>query len=182
MEQKNLNLLVLGFLTLIVGLALIGTIASNTLSVTTRTSVYDESFDLGPAKAGTADLSVNESLAASNMTLEYAPSGWQAVDSDSGCNVVASVIVGNSTLALTLDTDYEVFLDKGIIHFLNTTDTASAFGNTSVVDYTYCADDYLNSNFGRSVQKLIPGFFALALLGVSLLIFYSIGKSEGILN
>lgn len=172
--SNTVQKLILGFLVLIVGLALIGTVASNSLVVTEKTTVYDEVIDVSSARVG-ADLSINETL--SNFTVTNVPSGWKVDD----CPIV-QLAYGNDSVTLALATDYEVFLSEGILHVLNTTDTNGSLGNTTYFDYTYCADGYLNIAWGRTILNLVAGFFALALLGASVGIFYSIGKDTGIIK
>jgi len=65
---------------------------------------------------------------------------------------------------------------------LNTTTTNNSMGNTTYFDYTYCADGYMNIAWGRTILNLVAGFFALALLGASVGIFYSIGRDTGIIK
>ena len=53
--------------------------------------------------------------------------------------------------------------------------------NNALVDYTYCNEGYMDSSWGRTVINLVPGFFALAILGASLLLFYSVAKDFDII-
>jgi hypothetical protein len=179
MEQKSLNLLIVGFLTLILGLALIGTVASNVLDKTQKIDVSNEGYNLtdigcfqGGQVNGTGD-------ADCNITVTNAPTGWKSYD----CPLTRVVVTNNSGTALTLDTDYSVYVSTGVIQMFNTTDTeVTVNAEEMLIDYTYCGDEYLTSEFGRSTSNLIPGFFALALLGISLLLFYSVAKAEGVFN
>ena len=166
------NKLILAFLTLIIGIVFVGVIATSSLAVTTTTVVTDEGINIGSA---VVDGQVNESL--SNFTLTNVPSGWQAQSTD--CNAISVSAYGNVTEDFTLNTDYEVFGADGIIHVLNTTTTENG-GNSTLVDYTYCADDYLHLNWGRTLVNLIGGFFAIALLLISVGLFYSVAKDNNI--
>ena len=66
---------------------------------------------------------------------------------------------------------------------LNTTDTnATGLGEDVILGYTFCPDDYLNSTWGRSVLATVPGFFALALLGVALWMFYAVFRNVGLMS
>jgi len=175
MASNTVQKLILGFLVLIVGLALIGSVASNGLLVTTKTTVYNEVIDVSSARDIGGDLSINETL--SNFTVTNVPSGWKVYDCP-----ITQLAYGNDSVTLTLTTDYEVFPVQGVIHVLNTTDTNHSLGNTTYFDYTYCADGYINIAWGRTILNLVAGFFALALLGASVGIFYSIGKDTGIVK
>ncbi len=180
MEQKNIQLLILAFVFLVVGSALIVSIASSTNAVVDKNTALDESHDISGGIIG--DLQeVNESNVASNITVTYAPSGWKINDCPLTNVVVENSSAGTYT-ALSEGTDYNLFASTGIIQMLNTTKTDGGDFNTTYVSYTYCGDDYLNSSWGRAVITTVPGFFALALLGVSLWLFYSVFRSIGIIR
>ena len=184
MESKNINYLVMAFVFLILGAALIGQVATNTNERTSKTNVYDETFDLealGCINATGGGMVNFTADADCNVTLANAPSSWKTTDCP-----VASVVVENTTAgtytALTEGTDYDLFASTGIIHFLNTAATDAGDFNTTYVSYNYCADEYLNSSWGRTVLNLVAGFFALALLGVVLWLFYGVFRSTGLIK
>ena len=176
MESKNVNYLVMAFVFLIIGIALIGSIATQVNAQTDKTVVTNEVIDIGSARMGLSGYgSIN--LSVSNFTVANVPTDWKPSD----CPVVFSTF-SNGTYDLILNTDYEVFGDEGKIFVLNTSATNGSLSNTTYISYTYCADDYLNSSWGRSVLVTVPGFFALALLGVALWMFYMVFASTGLLK
>ncbi len=181
MENKDINYLVLGFVFLIIGIALIGSIAGEVNKRVDKLTVVDESNDLTGCVVpigGTLLFGVDESAAACNITVTNLPTGWKVVDCP-----LTSVVVGNATLDFTDGTEYNNLLASvGVIQMLNVTTTQFGYVNTTLVDYTYCADDYLNTSWGRSVLVTVPGFFALALLGVALWLFYAVFRSANLLN
>lgn len=180
MESKNVNYLVMAFVFLIIGVALIGTVASEVNSKASKTLVYDEADDLSGcmvAVGGSMLFSVNESSADCNISVTNAPSGWKSDDCP-----LTGVAFGNATLDWTSGTDYQVVPATGVIALKNTTATQQGYANSTVADYAYCADGYLNSSWGRSVLLTLPGFFALALLGVSLWLFYTVFRNTGIIK
>lgn len=175
MLSGSVSKLILAFVTLLLGVVLIGTVATNALAVTDKTTVTDESWNL--ATACIVGNQVNESDADCNITVTNAPTGWKSNDCP-----LASVVVTNSTpYTFTLDTDYYLFTSTGIVQMLNTTSTRAGHANTTLVDYKYCGDNYLNSSFGRTGVNLVPGFFGLALLLTSVGLFYNVAKEEGII-
>lgn len=179
-SSKNANYLVLAFVFLIVGVALLGSVATSTNERTSKTDVTGESFDLVALGCVVATLDggqVNESSTNCNITVTYPPTSWKVQDCP-----LASVTVRNSTTDFTATTDYNLFEVSGVVQMLNTTDTQEGFANTTLGDYTYCTDDYLNSTWGRAVLNTVPGFFALALLGVSLWLFYAVFKDNKIIS
>ncbi len=52
--------------------------------------------------------------------------------------------------------------------------------NTYNVSYTFEGDEYVVGSRNRTILNLVPGFFALALLGIGIGLFYAVGKREGI--
>lgn len=178
MEKKEVNYLIAAFVFLIVGIALIGAVASGVNVVTDRTNVADEFVDISSSKVGQLEGRVNESI--SNYTLINNPTGWKSIECP-----LAVFSIENATdddYTLILGTDYELFNFEGIVRFLNSSTMNVTLGNNTYVTYTYCADGYLDSSWGRSVLNTVPGFFALALLGISLWLFYSVFASVGILK
>lgn len=179
MEQKNINYLILAFVFLIVGVALIGAIATSTVDRTEKDTSFDESTNLATSCIVGSDQSVNESNSACNITVTYYPTGWKTNDCPLTSIVVENTSAGTYT-ALTEGTGYNLFASTGVIQMLNDTSTDDGDFNTTYVSYTYCADDYLNSSWARTVLNTVPGFFALALLAVSLWLFYQVFSSVGV--
>ena len=186
MEQRELNYLILAFVFLIVGSVLVGVIAKNTNQRIDKAVVSDETFNLASSCmgfniSGTGLWEINESNPACNVTVSNYPTGWKVQDCP-----VSSVVVANTTdltyPALVEGTDYKLFPSTGLIQMLNTSSTDNGDFNTTYVDYKYCANDYLNSSWGRSILTTVPGFFALALLGLSLWLFFSVFRSLGIIK
>ena len=171
--------LVLAFVTLLLGVVLIGTVAQGALDRTTKAIVTDEAGSLSACYAGssTAD-QVNESVAACNFTVTNAPTGWiQTENLD-----LENVVVDNGTgTPLTVTTDYNLFADTGIIQFKNTTATDDSVGNATTFSYEYYRSDYMNLTWGRTLLQLISGFFAIALVGIAVGLFYSVAKDFGII-
>jgi len=190
MEQKNVALLVGAFVALLIGVVLIGTIASSTNAVTEKTIASAETTNLYGNGCWHVSSSVGQVNGTEdvncNITVTNAPTGWRT-ESAEGCGIGSVIVTNSSGNALTVDTDYRVFAYSGIIQMLNTTKTSSAATglgplNTTLVYYDYCGTDYVNSSFGRSATDLIAGFFALALLIVSVGLFYQVLKNEGLTN
>lgn len=181
-----MNYLVLAFIMLVVGSVFAAQIATSTNEKTDKTIAYDESYDLVAAGCinATEGGTINGTQdAGCNITVAHAPTGWKLYDTDS-CPLT-NVVVNNGSTAvanLVAGTDYNAFLDVGIIQMLNTTDTDEGFYNTTVIDYTYCGDEYINSTWARTVLDLIAGFFVLALLGGSLWLFYNVFRDAGIIK
>jgi hypothetical protein len=166
--------LVLAFVTLLIGVVLIGTISTEGLSKTTKTVVVDESIDYSQRMVGNG--TVNESAA--NDTLANVPTTWKVSD----CLITDINITNGSGTQWTADTDYILVGDTGVFSVLNTTLTnfSENFGNISLVDYNYCGDDYMNLSWGRTLINLVPGFFGIAILLTSVGLFFSVAKDYGI--
>ena len=181
MEQKNIALLVGAFVSLIIGVMLVSTIAGQTNEVTKKVTAI-ESYNLWSNGCWNVTYSqVNGTDDADcNLTLQNIPTGWRAND----CPIEEIVVADELEVAFVLNTDYYLFNDE-IVQMLNTSRTnGTALGplNTTNIRYDYCNEDYLNSSFGRSITDIIAGFFAIALLVISVGLFYQVLKNEGLTN
>ena len=172
MGMDSTSKLLLAFVTLILGAVLIGTIATNTQAISTLIDVTNEEIDITTARIYGSANNINVSV--STFTIDNPPTSWKVED----CPIVFGDY-GNSTTVWTLDTDYTVGASAGTIHVLYLHNILSS-SNLTYSDYEYCGDDYLNLGWGRTLVNLIGGFFALALLGISAGLFYSIAKDNGI--
>ena len=166
----------MAFVALIIGVALIGSVATQTNLATDKLVIANGAHDISAARNASSGTDINESDPDSYVTVTNYPSGWKITDCP-----LTSVVHGNASVHFTLGSDYTVVLSTGIIHVLETSVTGNST-NATLADYTYCGDDYLNSGWGRSIIGLIAGFFAIALLGVSLFMFYNIFKSTGLIK
>ena len=182
MASDKMNNLVIGFVAILLGVVLLGAIATGVLAVTDKEIVYDEQFDLVALTCvnATAGGIYNNTFAPCNLTVANAPTvgTWKEDDCP-----IASVVVTNTSAgtyaALTSGTDYILYASAGIIDMENTTSTQT-FTNDTYITYSYCGDDYLNQAWSRTVLNLIAGFFALAVMGVGIGLFYSVYKDAGI--
>ncbi len=186
MELTHVNKLFAGFVALIIGIVLITSIATGTLAATDRTIVSAEPFalvTLGCANATGGGI-FNDTNAACTFTLAKQPAGgtWQAADTN--CGDLASISVENNSASLytaaTSGTDYDFYSGNGSIHMKNTTTTQGADyksagdWNTTYITYTYCGDGFLSQDWSRTVLNLVAGFFALAVMGVGIALFYNV--------
>ncbi len=179
--------IVLAFVTLLVGVILVGVVASETIARTDKTIISNETITID---AQTAWNVTGAGGCVSNQTYEHypanGPTGWKTTDCP-----LTSVEFGNAnstgSSGWTLDTDYQIDLATGNVTLLNTTKVNDICSNdegntnTTYIDYTYCSDDYLNLSWGRTVLDLVAGFFAIAILMISVGLFYSIGKDANII-
>jgi len=166
-----INKLIFAFVTLILGIALLSQISVLTNDTTGKTSIRNES------------ITILKNVTDVNLTKVYqlaqSPSGWKLQD----CPLTALVLTNTTdNTHWTLTTDYTVNLANGTLLLKNTTATRLTVNNLTYANYEYCADDYLNSSWGRTMVNLIAGFFAIALLLVSIGMFYSVAKESGIVG
>lgn len=175
MSLSTTQKLVLAFVTLILGVVLIGSVATQSLAVTDKKNAVAETYDLTTRGCYQGEWVNGTSDADCNITVTYAPTSWKQQDCP-----LTSVAAKNSTgTVLTLNTDYKLFDTIGIVQMLNTTATKNTSLGSVLLDYTYCRDDYMNSSFGRTGINLVSGMFGLALLLTAVGLFYSIVKEEG---
>ena len=110
-----------------------------------------------------------------------AATGWRSDSSEcADGSIISGTYTNSSGDAYTAATDYTVSTD-GYITLLNT-DAINRTDNTVMIaNNANCADDYLTQGWQRNIINLVPGFFALAILGIGLWLFYSVAKAEGLL-
>jgi len=168
--------LIMAFVTLIIGISLLGVIATTGLGVTDQTVTGNETLDLVQFK-NLANTSQINTTATATLTNGYATTDWQYDD----CSIAVTLLALNNGTAATVTTDYIVG-GNGEINLTNAdfwwTESAS---NTTYITYTYCQDEYMTLSWGRTLLGIVPGFFAIALLMVSLALFYSVARETGII-
>ena len=172
---STIQKLLLAFITLIIGLVLVGSIAVSTDDMTSYASTTGESHALN-----TNGTQLNTSIMVGGAyTVTNRPTGWKA----ESCPLTAFSLSNTSGSVLTVDTDYRVYLANGTFTLVSPITAEATLAlyptNTSNVAYQYCGDDYMQG-WGGTILDLIPGFFALAILIFSVGMFYSIAKDTGI--
>jgi len=162
----NVEVFIVLFVGIIVGLALMTPIINTTNKLTSKQTTTNKSVDVTTAYIDSDD--VNESI---NFTI-YSQSDWKKSD----CPLTSVAIRNGAGTALTKNTDYKLYTSEGVFSLVNTSKTIpSATSNLTYVDYTYCADGYNTDSSSRSIAGLVLIFTALALLGFVL-------EKSGIIN
>lgn len=167
--------LVLAFVTLLLGVVLIGVIATNSLVVTDRKVIGDENEIVTADDDNVSRINTTEVHTVTNF-----PTTWKTAD----CPLASITIKQVDGDELADSTDYTFDSSAGSWVFISTVDSDALLNgssNLSTVSYSYCGDDYLNIGWGRNILNLVSGFFALAVLGASIGLFYSIAKDTGML-
>ena len=164
---------------IIVSLALIVAVANGSDAVTGKINVVSEVVDISDARneSGTTfDLNYSVDIIINSDNI---PTGWKLTD----CPISTFSMTNLSGYDMISGTDYDFVSTTGVLNFLNTaTSNNSGMSNTTYASYDYCQDGYLNIAWGRSIMNLIAGFFALAILGLGLGLFYSVAKDAGIIG
>jgi len=126
---------------------------------------------------------VNTSYQIIPTVVSDAASGWKSEISECKAGTIISGTYTNSSGdELGAVTNYTVDTTTGYITLINTAMT-NRTDFTSIIAYNdECPDGYLTAGWQRSLINLVPGFFALAIMGIGLWLFYSIAKEEGILG
>ncbi len=178
MSMSSMNKLIAAFVMLILGVVFATQIATLGQEITTTTYVSSENHLVaGTIATGKNQTEINGTIV---YTLTNAPTGWKVDD----CPITGFVLTNNSGTALTVTTQYVLTASAGTFTLvddgvLNTTIDGN---NNTIASYNYCGDDYMNLTWGRTSINLVPGFFALALLLISVGLFYSVAKETGLLN
>ena len=170
-QSNTMILLIILFVTIILGISLITSVANTKAKQTNLMEAADEITDLSATGCLVPALGhVNESNALCNITAGnwYSAGDWRL--SASPC-YLTSVVVGNATDDLTVNTDYIVYDESGIVQMLNTTDTHnSSIGNVIYEDYSFCDSGYLTSAGDRGLANLWVTMMVLVLLIVAIMV------------
>ena len=175
--------LILAFFMILIGVIAVGVIATESQDATSFTRANDEILTFTPLNHSTSQ--GNETLILTNV-----PTGWMEFDSGNDCWISSFRLknqTGNGGVNLSSTTDYTLNANNGTLLLLNSStgalyDIINVSGqNVTYADYSYCATDYLNSGWARTVLRLVAGFFALGVLGSGLWIFYSVAKETNII-
>jgi hypothetical protein len=174
---STIQKLMLAFVTLIIGLVLVGQVAISTSSLTAYTANTQTSSFASARIAGGA---INESVYFYPTHFIEAASGWRA--DTSGCSsedISTSVSITNSSGGAFVDGVDVIINTAGSYTLLNTDKVNGTTNNVTLVSLQYCPDGYI-SGWSGTVLALVPGFFALALLIFSVGMFYSLARDAGI--
>ena len=169
--------MIVAFVTLILGIALISAIATQSLASTTPTSVSNEQINVSSAivNASYVNTSVDFDLAHAYV----GTNAYKATDFGSACYIIPTVTNSTNASNVYVDpTDILRYTD-GTFSLKNTSRVLSG-GTILNATYTYCGNDYISQSWGRDVLNLVGGFFAIALMLVGVGLFYSISKDYGL--
>jgi len=172
MESKNITILIAAFLAIIVGISLIGVVATESNAKVDLVNVSGESIDYSAtreAETGAVDTTA--------VLIANPPTGWRITECP-----ITNFVLYNDSGSLTNVADYVFTASTGSIAFNNTANVNTSLTNTTTATYTYCTADYLTQSWQRTIISLVPGFFALALMAIGVGLFYKVLKEEGILG
>ena len=174
MEKSSVTMLIGAFVALMIGVSLVGVVATQGNEITNTITISGEEIDYTSAVQdnGTINSSVEFSINSDNI-----PDGWRINECP-----ISSFDLYNSSSSLTLTTDYTFDTVTGVITFENSGNVNGTATNVTTATYVYCGKEYLTQGWNRTIINLVPGFFALALMGVGVGLFYSVMKKEGILG
>lgn len=171
--------LILGFVALLLGAVLIGTLATQGLAVTDKKVIASEVHNVLPTYAtGRNTTDINPTIV---YTLTNNPTTWKITD----CPITNFVLKNSSGSSFTDTTDYVFTASAGTYTLVNSATAVATLplaNNNTYASYTYCGDDYMNSTWGRSGINLVAGFFALAIMAVGVGLFYSVAKDTRLIN
>ena len=184
MDQRNTALLITGFVVILIGAVLIGTVASEEQDLTTKDRINNESHTFYCVNSSAVNASGVLGVNVTYSVTEAPLNTWKQAD----CPLTNFVLQAVNGTTLTLNTDYNVDLSIGNYSLISdaplTMDEMCDAGeaNTTHASYTHCPDNYLNSSFGRTMLDIVPGFFAIAILGIGIGLVYKVMRNEGILG
>jgi len=189
MDKQSVSMVILAFLTLIIGVSLLVTASGEIANVAQTVNVQNETLDISDAVELTGAGVGFYNFSFANLTGDGTTTS--EFDEASGCVTAISNASGAAAGSyLTVTTDYIAYCNpttagqgRGVFHFTNTTKVQN-FANVSTanltnISYRYITANYLKTRWNRTVLNLVPGFFAIALLIVSVGMFYAVAKREG---
>lgn len=174
--MEAVSKLVLAFVMLIVGVALLGQIATSGSDVTT-VKTYTDTLSVAAARANLTK-GVNETMSFTPLATYPFVGNWK--DGYSECQAQTITVTNATGTAYEDPTDYVYTYNANTLTLVNSTNTVAG-GNSLLITYDYCPDTYLTQGWSRTSINLVPGLFAIALLGVSVGLFYSLAKDAGII-
>ncbi len=178
MEKSHVQILIGGFIAILLVAVLIGTIASETQTKTTKGYQLNATFDI----TGFKTLFNNTINTSYTKLLAKGYPGADVRTDTAACNIDDLVIyIGTNATdkALILNTDFN-YTTRGLVAFYNSTSMWDNRTNTTLVTYRYCGTDYLTESWSRSLLNVVPGLIALACLVIAVAIGYVILKQENI--
>lgn len=170
MENENIKLLIGAFIALIIGVSLLGVIANTGNNITNTINISGENVSYASARETSTGAVDTTEFAIANV-----PTTWRIT----GCPITG-LTLHNSSSSLTDVVDYTFTASSGIIVFNNTDNVNGSVSNTTTATYQYCNSEYLTQGWNRTIINLVPGFFALALMGVGIGLFFAVGRREGV--
>lgn len=172
-EMNDINKPIAGFVIVILAAIFIGIIAGLVNTSTTKAFVANETLSIAGAR--TAANGVNASYV---LTLANPVTGWKAGEL-ADCKITNFALRNQSYITQTETTDYVLNQNAGTLTLVNNLALNSSGSNSTFVTYNYCGNDYLNSQFGRTTLKTVPGFLALmALVGMVALVYLLVGRTD----
>jgi hypothetical protein len=176
-KMGDISKLVVAFVLVLVGTVLLSQISIQANTATSRVS-STETFNVTPARADNDGAKINSSHVFTPAKATEAASGWrQDIPGCTVSDVMTSMTLANATgTAYTLNTDYIVTAGT-----FNLENTAKVNGSTNFTTGTFesCPTGYVGG-WTATTLLLIPGFFALALMGIGVGLFYMIAREHGI--
>lgn len=161
--------LVLAFVTLLIGVVLLSQVSTEGQARTTTDTTLNEYISVRTANNGTGI----------NASVVFGPVA-NTGDTNDDCLMTAVSISNSTGTNLTSATDYTFDTSEGTYTLANSSFPYISANNVTNVSYTYCPTGYVNLAWGRTAIDLVPGFFAIALLLVSIALFYSVYRDWGV--
>jgi len=179
--DKNVAYLIGAFVAIIIGIALLTTVATQIQDATTLTDVSNETIDITLARNGSGAIqSLNETWVFTLASGYGTGTDWRKGDAD--CAIAEFVLNNHTGDAFTITTDYLLNTSDGTFTFEDNDDTNITDSNTTYASYKACGASYLSEGWTRSILNLVTGLFAIALLVIGVGLFYKVAKDEGLLN
>ena len=170
MKSENyLQIMLIGFVAILFGVVVISTMSDQTQSTTTL-NFHNDSLNLASAGYKNATGSINTTK---NYTLTYpATEAWMRDNANCKDPALVVTLDNGTTQALTLTTHYTYDSARSIVGFKNVQplNSTGIGANQTYLTYSTCPTGYMTESWTRAVYNMVPGFFALGILGVALFV------------
>ena len=154
--------------------------ATGALDHITATSIWNDT-DVN-ISYGVIAYQVNTSYQIIPTVVATAASTWRSDVSECTAGTIIEGSYANASGTVLGAGNYSVDTTTGYITLVNTAMTNRTDFTSIIATNDNCPDGYLTQGWQRQMINLVPGFFALAILGVGLWLFYGIAKEQGILG
>lgn len=169
--------LILAFVAILLGVVLLGSTASESNTITSKVELTNQTLDISGIRAG--DLTAGSHPPMINSTNKLTVTG--AGDTTADCPITNFAWRNDTNDSAVSSTNYNLSYGLTLGTFYIQATNATSLGNfggqngsnNTYINYTYCPTGYMNQAWGRTGLSTAIGLFAVAIMLVGVMLFYS---------